>query len=105
MILPMCYFDKTNCFDGIEALRSYQRKWIDHTQTFANAPLHNWASNGADAFRYMALVAQKSKGQSAEVHMNRPTRLSPEDLAPKITLDGLYADREVLSMGRRARRI
>ncbi|GAG43438.1 unnamed protein product, partial [marine sediment metagenome] len=68
-------------------------------------PLHNWASNGADAFRYMALVAQKSKGQSAEVHMNRPSRLSPEDLAPKLTLDGLYADRETLSMGRRARRI
>ena len=105
LILPMCYFDKTNCFDGIEALRSYQRKWIDHTQTFAATPLHNWASNGADAFRYMALVAQKSKGQSAEVHINRPRQLSPDELAPRMTLDGLYKDRETLSMGRRARRV
>jgi hypothetical protein len=98
LILTMCYFDKTTTFNGLEALRSYQRQWHDHTQTFSNTPLHNWASHGSDAFRYFALVAQKSRGQAAEHHLNRRPRLSPDDLKPKLTLDGLFKEREKLNM-------
>ena len=97
MMMPKCYFDKTRCFQGLEALRSYQRQWHDHTQTFSNTPLHNWASNGADAFRYFALVAESSRGQAAEHHLDRPMRLSPDDLKPKLTLDNLHKERETLN--------
>lgn len=49
-----CWFDKTRCAEGIRALRHYQWTWDDKHQTFRRTPLHNWASNGADAFRQFA---------------------------------------------------
>jgi len=53
-ILPRCWFDKEKCSKGLEILRSYQRKWDDNRKCFHDHPLHNWASHGADAFRYLA---------------------------------------------------
>lgn len=64
--LPRCYFDGKNCASGLDALRSYQRQYHEHTDAFSDTPLHNWASNGADAFRYLSLVAQRSVAMAAE---------------------------------------
>lgn len=61
LLLPRCWFDTANCLDkytdrsGVSALRNYQRKWDAKNNTFLDKPLHDWASNGADAFRYLAL--------------------------------------------------
>ena len=66
MMLPKCYIDVTNCSKGVDALRSYRRQYHEHTQSYSDTPLHDWASNGADAFRYMCLVADKSQGLPAE---------------------------------------
>ena len=49
------WFHKTNTTRGREALKNYQRKYDSKNQMFINKPLHNWASNGADAFRMCAL--------------------------------------------------
>jgi len=49
--LPNCYFDRTKCEKGIEALKAYQKKWDEKNQCFRNKPLHNFASHSADAFR------------------------------------------------------
>lgn len=53
MIMPRCYFDETRCEDGLRALRNYRYKIIDGQRS--NNPLHDWASDGADAFRYLAM--------------------------------------------------
>lgn len=50
-----CIWDKVRCNDGLEALRSYSKKWNDSTRMFSDSPHHNWASHGADAFRYLAV--------------------------------------------------
>lgn len=50
-----CYFDKENCADGLNALKNYVKKWSDERNMYLDDPLHNWASNGADAFRYFAI--------------------------------------------------
>lgn len=55
VILPMCSFDREKCKRGLEALANYQRKWDSKNNVFSEAPLHNWASNGADAFQQFAL--------------------------------------------------
>lgn len=55
MILPQCSFDKVRCERGIKALQQYKRKWDEKTQSFADTPLHDWSSNGADAFQQLAL--------------------------------------------------
>jgi hypothetical protein len=49
--LPNCYFDKTKCATGIEAMKAYQKRWDERNQCFRNKPLHNFASHSADAFR------------------------------------------------------
>lgn len=52
------WFHATNCKRGIEALKNYQRKYDAKNQIFLDSPLHNWASNAADAFRMMGLDLQ-----------------------------------------------
>lgn len=61
-LLPRCVFDETKCAQGIEALKNYQREWDEKMKTFRQRPRHDWASHGADAFRYLALtLAPKAK--------------------------------------------
>ncbi len=67
MTLPRCWFDKTRCHDGLEALRSYQREWDDDKKCFKKHPLHNWASHPADAFRYLSLVWREPPPPPEEV--------------------------------------
>lgn len=55
MILPMCWFDKVKCANGIEALRQYRHEWDDQRKTFRGNPMHDWTSHAADSFRYMAV--------------------------------------------------
>lgn len=54
-LLARSVFDEHKCERGLDALRNYQREFDEDKQVFVNHPLHNWASNGADAFRYAAL--------------------------------------------------
>lgn len=46
--------DETGCEEGIAALDNYQREWDDKLGDWKRHPLHNWASNGADAYRQRA---------------------------------------------------
>jgi len=54
--LSRCTIDAERCAAGLEALGEYRRIWDDERRVFADRPLHNWASNGADGFRYAALA-------------------------------------------------
>lgn len=53
IIFPNCWFDEKECVDGLNALRHYRYRVVDGH--LSNEPLHDWASDGADAFRYMGL--------------------------------------------------
>lgn len=97
MMMTNCYIDMTNCANGVDALRSYRRQWHEHTQSYSDSPLHDWASNGADGFRYLSLVADKSLALVSDAvqplqstHMGRV--YPPEGQG--YTLDQLHADRE-----------
>lgn len=54
-IFSQCWFDKTKCENGIDALKGYRRKWEEKNQVFSNTPLHDKNSHGSDAFRYFAM--------------------------------------------------
>ena len=54
--LSRCYFNKETTGEGYEALKQYQREFDEGRQVFKTTPLHNWASNGADAFRILPLI-------------------------------------------------
>lgn len=55
MFLPKVWFDERKCERGLDCLKNYQREWDDKLKVFRSRPLHNWASHGADAFRYLAM--------------------------------------------------
>jgi phage terminase large subunit len=79
MILPMCYFDQKRTERGRECLINYRRKWDEKNKVFSSAPLHDWASHGADGFRTFAMNAE-NPGQE-ERRRNLP-RQSKSDYDP-----------------------
>lgn len=54
-VIPLCFFDAEKCAHGIDALRSYRRVWDEKLKAYRDAPLHDWASDPADAFRTFAM--------------------------------------------------
>jgi hypothetical protein len=58
MLLPRCYFDQDKCQRGIEALQNYRKDYSARLDEFKETPVHDWASHGADAFRYLAISIQ-----------------------------------------------
>jgi soluble cytochrome b562 len=59
LLFPRCYFDKDKTAQLTNGLKRYRRQMNQATGTFG-APLHDQASNPADAFRYLAIVADKA---------------------------------------------
>lgn len=53
--------DKVKCERLIECLRNYQKEWDPKIMMFKKTPKHDWASHGADSFRYNALDDKDSK--------------------------------------------
>jgi phage terminase large subunit len=58
MVLPRCYFDRGRTVRLRECLKRYRRSVPVSTGEPAK-PLHDEYSHGADAYRYLAIVADK----------------------------------------------
>lgn len=58
MLFPRCWFDAVKCKAGLEALQHYRRDYNSRLNEFKAVPVHDWASHGADAFRYLAVRHQ-----------------------------------------------
>lgn len=63
------HFHEENCKLGIQCLKEYKKEWDNVNKCYGTKPLHNWASNGADAFRYFGVSWNKgfSEPQSGTV--------------------------------------
>lgn len=55
MMFDKCWFDREKCRAGLKALRSYRWERNEKLNEFKPRPVHDWASHGADAFRYLAV--------------------------------------------------
>jgi len=64
MILPSCNFDKNRCKEGLDGLKNYRKEWDDKRQIFKDTDVHDWASDPADAFRYLAIGITLPKSRS-----------------------------------------
>lgn len=86
-IFPLCEFDEAGCADGLKALRAYRKVWNEERSMWMDRPFHNWASNGADAFRTFAM------GYREGVPPEEPKDPIAELIRPK-TLNELVAEHD-----------
>jgi phage terminase large subunit len=60
--IPMCWFDAKKCDRGIEALKLYRYEYDEKLLNYKTKPVHDWASHGADSFRYLISGMQRGVG-------------------------------------------
>ncbi len=61
------YFHKTECKYGLDCLREYHSHYNEAMKKFSRKPVHNWASNCADAFLGIPQGEQLRKGRGVQV--------------------------------------
>jgi phage terminase large subunit len=59
-MLPTCWFNMPKVKQGLDCLRNYRREYDEKRNVFYDKPLHDWASHGSDAFRYLALGMEQT---------------------------------------------
>jgi hypothetical protein len=60
VLFPRCWFDESKCKPGLDVLMNYRRSFNARLGEFQDEPVHDWASHGADAFRYLAVAYSES---------------------------------------------
>ena len=63
-LFPNVWFDAEKCADGLNCLRRYRYEVDPKTGQFSKDPLHDEASHGADAFRYLAVSLREQKAST-----------------------------------------
>lgn len=56
-----CHFHRERTKPGLDALRSWQYAYDQEHRVYSKTPLHDWASNGADAYSYGAQAMRERK--------------------------------------------
>jgi len=69
-----CWFDRENCYDGLQCLRHYRYEVDPDTKAFSKNPLHDQFSHGADAFRMLGLVVNEPRKR-----VSKPTYVQPQN--------------------------
>jgi hypothetical protein len=54
-LLPRCWFDAKKTARGLDCLRNYRAGYDPRGRTLRTAPVHDWTSHSADAFRQFAM--------------------------------------------------
>lgn len=67
LFLPKCVFDRKNCERGVEALKLYRYNYDEKADVMSRKPLHDWTSNPADSFRYLAVGFTPEMGSSTQI--------------------------------------
>lgn len=90
-ILKHTNFDYDRCYYGVECLRVYRKKWDDTRQCFMKTPLHDYSSDAADSFRYLAIQANKKYLPAPTAHESVEVSLFK---GREINLDQMFEQRE-----------
>ena len=95
-VLRLATFNKDKCYYGIECLRVYRKSWDAVKQVFSNTPLHDYASDPADGFRYLSVMANMNKLPAPDPHTAAVNALIASG---EYTLDKLHAERHEITAG------
>lgn len=72
LLFPRCYFDTAKTTRGVDCLRHYRKRKNETIDEFTSTPVHDWASHGADAFRYLAVRQKTPREEDAPLPEYRP---------------------------------
>lgn len=59
-----CWFDSEKTQQGLKCLKNYRKEFDEKRQIYKDKPLHDWASHGADAFKYLFMAIDKISSSS-----------------------------------------
>jgi phage terminase large subunit len=65
VMFPRFWFDENKCKEGLDCLMNYRRAFNSRLGEFKDEVVHDWASHGADAFRYLAVAHSEQKKPAA----------------------------------------
>lgn len=83
-ILPRCWFDERNCAAGIKALENYRKRFDERHNVYSNVPLHDWASHGADAFRYLAVAIKQGSQNGGSMTASQANEMYEQYARPVV---------------------
>ena len=63
-IFPRIRFDRTRCRRLLDALAHYRSEWSEEKQVLSLKPVHDWSSDYADSFRYLAQAVRGAERPS-----------------------------------------
>jgi hypothetical protein len=69
-MLPKCWFNMPQVKQGLDCIRNYRRDYDEKRNVFFDKPLHDWASHGADSFRYLALGIEQTSTWTKPISVN-----------------------------------
>lgn len=69
-MLPKCWFNMPKVRQGMDCLRNYRREFDEKRNVYYERPLHDWASHGSDAFRYLAIGMDTGNSWSKPINVN-----------------------------------
>ena len=85
-MLPRVWFDN-RCYEGVEALKQYQREYDEDKKAFRQTPRHDWTSHPADAFRMMA-ISWKNEPVIKAPDREKPLMVGPMNT---VTLNDMWS--------------
>jgi hypothetical protein len=85
-MLPRVWFDN-KCYEGVEALKQYQREYDEDKKAFRQTPRHDWTSHPADAFRMMA-ISWRNEPVIKAPDTEKPLMVGPTN---QVTLNDMWA--------------
>lgn len=99
-VFPSIVIEETGTGELIEALKAYRRKWNEELMMFSDQPVHDWASDYADAFRYLCVICGISEDAQLQT---AAARAAKDRSSSSYNLETLFMDHESQqrqSMGR-----
>ena len=84
--IGQAWFDEGKCYEGLEALRQYQREYDEDKKAFRERPRHDWTSHPADAFRMLAVAWKEQEPAAPAVEPMRGLAVG----VPSVSLNELW---------------
>jgi hypothetical protein len=98
-ILYKCWFDREKCKEGLKNLENYKKEWDEKRGCWKSKPLHNWASNGSDAFRTLATGLHFITGKKTPQELAREQLESMRDESGMLPGSYLYTPHDAQGKG------